>query len=100
MRFHTTTNLTADEIHEIGKVEVAKIEERYKRDVLAPLSYPPDDMKSFVESVQKDPKFYKTKPEDLIAHYRIECDKISKALPNFFNEFPRSKLEIVQVGIT
>ena len=36
---NTSTNLCADEIHSIGLIEVAKIEERYKKDVLLPLGF-------------------------------------------------------------
>lgn len=37
LKFHTTTNLTPDEVHAIGLEEVAKIEARYKNEVLIPL---------------------------------------------------------------
>jgi len=50
LKYHTTTNLTADEIHSIGLIEVAKIEERYKKEVLLPLGF--DTFEAFINFVK------------------------------------------------
>jgi uncharacterized protein (DUF885 family) len=97
LKFHTTTTLTANEIHEIGLQEVAKIEARYVKDVLLPLGYPSEDLKRFIETVNHDPQFYKATADELLDHYRMICERISKVLPDYFSEFPRSQLEIVKV---
>ncbi len=101
LRYHTTTRMTADEIHKIGLEQVARIEERYRRDVLEPLGYSadPGDFKktfaAFVETVRTDKSHCYDTAAELLDGYKSLCASIEKELPRFFNCFPKSKLEIV-----
>lgn len=88
-RYHTTTTLTADQIHQIGIEEVAAIEEKYKQDVLIPLGFDENDFASFVEHANADPQFYVASTETLLAHYQAACDEIHLIMPTFFNEIPK-----------
>ena len=94
LKCHTTTDLTADEVHEIGLKEVATIEARYINDVLLPLGFEPDQFSKFVEFVRHDPQFYVPTAEALLDVYRTTCKKIEGLMPQYFNEIPRSPLEI------
>lgn len=94
LKCHTTTDLTADEVHEIGLKEVANIEARYVNDVLLPLGFEPDKFAEFVEFVRHDPQFYVPTAEALLDVYRTTCKKIEGLMPQYFNEIPRSPLQI------
>jgi uncharacterized protein (DUF885 family) len=93
-RYHTTTNLTADEIHNIGLSEVARIEARYRDDVLIPLGYDPDDFKGFVNEMKVNPQFYVSSSAQLLKLYEDTCAQIAAKMPDYFGEIPRSPLAI------
>ena len=101
-RFHTTTDLSPEEVHQIGLAEVAKIEGRYRSEVLLPLGFgaSAEEFIRFVEFVRHDPQFYVSTPDQLLDVYRKTCDEISAIMPRYFNEIPRTPLEITskQVG--
>ncbi len=94
LQFHTTTAMTAQEVHSVGLAEVARIEARYRADVMVPLGLP-DDFPAFVASVRVDPRFYVSSDQALLDVYRGICDNIRTRLPAMFSEFPSSPLEIV-----
>jgi uncharacterized protein (DUF885 family) len=94
LKYHTTTDLTSDEVHNIGLSEVAKIEQRYKEEVLKPLGFKSDDFAGFVEHARTDPKFYVKTSEELLEIYRKQCNLIHEVMPKFFNKTPRSPMEI------
>ena len=73
-KWHTTTDLTPAEIHQIGVNEVAVIESRIKNDVLVPLGF--SSFSEFVEHVKTEPSFYKNSTEELLNVYRQITDKI------------------------
>jgi uncharacterized protein (DUF885 family) len=51
LKYHTTTNLTAEEIHEIGLQQVAIIENRYYTEILPKLGYAPNEFELFINNV-------------------------------------------------
>ena len=94
LRFHTTTTLNADEIHEIGLKEVSAIESRYKNDVMIPLGFDPEDFPAFIAHTKGTKEYFVSSTEALLDHYRAACAAIEKVLPKYFAEFPRSPLMI------
>lgn len=94
LKYHTTTSLTAQEIHEIGLKEVAKIEGRYRNEVLIPLGFDPDDFPYFSEHAKTSSQFYVKNSDALLEVYRKQVAVINDKMPSFFNEIPRSPLEI------
>ena len=87
--------MTPNEVHTLGRAEVARIEARYQNDVLKPLGFK-GSFADFVAECQ-DPSsgHYYTDPDELLQGYRDLCDDIRKELPRFFDEFPESPLEVV-----
>lgn len=83
----TTTNLTPQEIHELGKKEVARIEEEMTA-VRKALGFK-GDKKAFGEFLRKDPRFYYQSGDELLAGYRDICKRIDPELPRFFGRLPR-----------
>lgn len=99
LRYHTSTDMSPDAIHLDGLTEVARIEKRYVDDVLTPLGYKPDEFEKFVEFVRTDKQFYVSSSAELLSKYKEMCAKISKILPDYFNEIPTSPLDIVEKSV-
>lgn len=86
LKSFTTTDLTAEEIHEIGKKEVARIFSEIQ-EVMKETGF--DDYDKFLDHLRTNPDFYFTKEEDLLMFYRDLCKRIDKELPPFFKVLPR-----------
>lgn len=87
-RVQTTTNLSPKEIHEIGKREVARIR-REMEEVIKRLAFK-GSFEQFLTHLRTDPRFYYTRPEDLLTGYRDICKRIDLELPKLFAELPRN----------
>jgi len=110
LRYHTTTNMTADEIHAVGLSEIARIEKRYRDDVLIPLGYLDDSsaagdsssqifrtaFETFVATSKEDSSQYYETKEALLEGYNVLCGEIRHKLPEYFESMPSSPLEIVE----
>src|SRR5205085_1002585 len=51
----------------------------------------------FQNSLRSDPRFYYTKPEDLVAGYRDLAKRVDFELPRFFAELPRNSYGIREI---
>jgi uncharacterized protein (DUF885 family) len=93
VRWHTTTDLTPDEIHEIGLREVARIRSEMDQ-VRARVGFK-GTLPEFLNFVATDPQFtpFKTEEEVLEAYRAIE-GRILAQVPKFFGHVPRTKFEI------
>ena len=94
LEYHTTTSLTADEIHALGLSEVARIEARYRDEVLKPMGFDQNDFSGFVQHARSHPAYYVTTAEQLLDRYREICDRIAQIMPTYFADIPKSPLEI------
>ncbi len=93
VRSSTTTNITAEEVFELGLREVARVRkemERLKNDVGFK-----GDLKAFFHYMSNDPKFFpfKTDEEVVAAYYKI-YDRIKPHLSKQFNLVPKTAFEI------
>jgi uncharacterized protein (DUF885 family) len=88
----TTTNLTPEEIHEIGLREVQRIE----GDMLAiAKSQGYNDLKSFNAAVEKNPDLRPKTSDDIVNAYRKYEDQMYAELPKLFGRLPKAKLTVV-----
>jgi len=94
LRFHTTTTKSAQEIHDLGLQEVARIEKRFQVDVLDKLEFK-GSFTEFAQSLKSDPKWFFKTEEELLDGYKQLVAKIEEKLPKFFGKIPKQKLEIV-----
>ena len=90
----TTTNLTPEEIHEIGLAQVKEIEGRML-EVAHELGYP--DLKSFYAAVKNDPKLRPHSREEVLDLYRKHIDEMYTKLPQMFDRLPKGKLEVMPI---
>lgn len=93
VRSSTTTNITAEEVFELGLREVARVRkemERLKNEVGFK-----GDLKAFFKYMSSDPKFFpfKTDEEVVAAYYKI-YDRIKPHLSKQFNLVPKTAFEI------
>lgn len=89
---HTTTTMTADEIHRTGVAEVARIRAEMEQ-VRAEVGFA-GDLKAFFEHVRTDPRYYYTTPEALIARFEAIEAKIWPAIPRLFHRRPKAPFEV------
>ena len=93
-RHSTTTNLTPEEIHQIGLREVARIES----DMLAIAKrFGFNDLKSFNAAVDKNPDLRPKSGDQILTIYRGYIDQMYAQLPKLFGRLPKAKLEVVPV---
>lgn len=86
VRQETTTNLTPEQIHQIGLDEVARI--GGLMDALAvKAGYP--TRAAFVARLRTDPAYYATTPEALLAAAARVAKTIDGKLPGYFHRLPR-----------
>jgi len=71
IRRHTTTNLTAKEIHEIGVKEVARIRKEMEG-IIQKVGFK-GSFQEFLTFLRTDPRFYYTNAEDLVARLAISA---------------------------
>jgi uncharacterized protein (DUF885 family) len=90
----TTTNLTPEEIHQIGLAQVKEIEGRMLG-VAHQLGYP--DLKSFYAAVKNNPKLHPKSREEILDLYRKHIDEMYAKLPQMFDHLPKGKLEVMPI---
>ncbi len=94
-RYHTTTNLTPDEIHEIGLREVAKIRAEMEG-IIEQVGWE-GDFNSFLQYLRTDPRFYYETGEELLQAYRAMSKEIDAYMPTLFNKLPRAPYGVIPI---
>jgi uncharacterized protein (DUF885 family) len=87
IRWQTTTNLTPQQIHEIGLREVQRIRGEMSK-VIATAEFK-GTFHEFTEFLRNDPRFYYDDADDLVNGYRIIAKKIDPELAHEFAKLPR-----------
>jgi uncharacterized protein (DUF885 family) len=92
VRHQTTTNLTADQIHELGVKSVAQIEEQM---LAIAKSQGFSDLKSFNAHIRQNASLHAKSGQQLLDLYTKYRDQMYTKLPDLFRRRPKSKLEVV-----
>lgn len=87
-RYYTTTDLTADEIHNIGLQEVARIRADMQK-VVDSVEFD-GDINDFIQFLRTDEQFYAKTPLELIKHASYYAKQMDAQLPKLFNKLPRT----------
>jgi uncharacterized protein (DUF885 family) len=88
----TTTELTPDQIHQIGLKQIAEIEAEMIA-VAHKLGY--KDLPSLNEAIKKDRKFYATSGQQLFDLYSKYTDQMRPKLPTLFGRLPKNELIVI-----
>jgi len=94
IRHQTTTDFTADQIHQLGLKSVAEIENQM---LVIAKAQGFSDLKAFNDHIRQDPKLHAKSGQqlfDLYAHYR---DQMYAKLPELFGRLPKNKLDVVKM---
>ncbi|MGK0373630.1 MAG: hypothetical protein ACJA2E_000097 [Arenicella sp.] len=92
IRYHTTTDYTAEQIHQLGLDEVARI--RAEMDSLIEEIGFKGDFKAFIQFLRTDPQFYTTDVRDMIEKASYITRKMAAQLPKWFGLLPRNTFDI------
>ena len=94
-RYFTTTNLTPDEIHNLGLREIERIRSEME-DIIKKVEWE-GDFDSFLNYLRTSPRFYYDNPEDLFNAYLIMSKTIDPLLPKIFKTFPRAPYGVIPI---
>ena len=87
----TSTHMTADEIHQLGLSEIARIEAEMlaiaKKEGFA-------DLESFRASLHNNPKYTPTSAEQILDDFRHDIAQMEPKLPQLFGLLPKSPVTV------
>jgi uncharacterized protein (DUF885 family) len=90
----TTTDLSPEEIHQIGLAQVKDIEARMVQ-VANQLGY--KDLKTFSASLQTNPKVHVHSRQEILDLYQKYTDQMYLKLPSMFGRLPKARLQILPI---
>jgi len=94
-KHYTTTDLTPDEIHDIGLREIQRIRAEME-EIIDSVNWD-GDFDSFLDYLRTSPRFYYDNPDDLFNAYLIMSKTIDPLLPKLFNVFPRAPYGVIPI---
>ena len=95
INYYTTSTYSPEEIHTIGKQEVARIK-KAMLDIMKEVQFK-GDFKAFLRYLRTDPQFYATSPKALLTKAREISKRLDAQLPRFFKTLPRQPYGIAPV---
>ena len=96
INFYTTsTQYTAEDIHQIGLKEVARIKAEMEK-VIEDLGFE-GSFADFLQFLRTDPQFYAKTPKELLMIARDISKRIDAQLPRFFKTLPRKPYGVAPV---
>lgn len=87
VRDYTTTELTPEEVHQIGLDEVERI--RGEMEAIIDRVGFPGSFDEFLTFLRTDERFYYEDPDELLEAYRAMAKRIDPLLPQLFGRIPR-----------
>ena len=96
INYYTTSTLyTADEIHQIGLKEVARIKEEMIK-IIQDLNFK-GSFNDFFKFLRTDDQFYAKTPKELLMYARDISKRADEQLPRFFKTLPRKPYGVAPV---
>lgn len=94
LKFHTSTNMTVNDIHELGLAEVDRIESEMRL-IVEELGYDNLTLQQFTEMIRNDPNNYYDTPEALLDGFKdILENRVNPQLLTLFLDTPEAELII------
>jgi uncharacterized protein (DUF885 family) len=91
----TTTSMSADEIHQIGVSEMAKIRAEML-DVIKQTGFE-GDLPAFLQFLRTDSRFYAKTPEELLMRSAWVAKKFDAKVGQYFGYLPRRRFAVIPV---
>jgi uncharacterized protein (DUF885 family) len=95
VRYFTTTNMTAQQVHQLGVAEVARIRAEMEQ-VIAKTGFE-GSFAEFVAFLRSDPQFYAKSSLELLKEASYIAKKADAQLPKFFKVLPRTPYGVAPV---
>lgn len=99
-RLHTTTNLTPEEIHQLGLAEVARIETEMDT-ILRSQGYSEGSIGQRMTALGNEPRFVYPKTEEgraqCLADFQTIIDEITTGSAKAFSSMPKTRVEVRRV---
>lgn len=95
INYHTTTQLTPDEIHNIGLKEVARNKAEMDK-VIQEVKFK-GSFAEFLTFLRTDPQFYYQTPEALLEAYQAISKRLDPQLPKLFGKLPRMPYGVIPI---
>jgi len=92
IEFYTTTDMSAEEIHQIGLDEVKRIRGEMQ-EIIKQVGFK-GDFKAFIEFLRTDEQFYTDTERDLLEKASFIARKMAAQLPKWFSILPRQTFDI------
>ena len=92
IKYYTTTDYSADEIHQLGLSEVARI--RSEMDALIKSIEFQGSFEEFLDFLRTNPQFYTNTARDMIEKASFITRKMAAQLPKWFGLLPRATFDI------
>jgi uncharacterized protein (DUF885 family) len=90
----TTSNLSPEEIHQLGLREVTRIEGKML-EIAKKLGH--EDVKSLNAAIEANPKLRAQSRQQILDLYKQYIDQMYTKLPQLFGRLPKAKVEVVAV---
>jgi uncharacterized protein (DUF885 family) len=87
VRYHTTRDVTPEQVHQVGLAEVARI--RAEMDAVIAETGFDGSFAEFLHYLRTDPKFYAQSEDELLKHAAWLAKRADDAMPRFFRHLPR-----------
>jgi len=94
-QYHTTTDLSPEEIHEIGKREVARISSEIKN-IIQKIGFN-GSIREFTVYVNEKKELYPESREEILNGYRTILCHMDEKLPDYFGRLPRAGYDIKEI---
>jgi uncharacterized protein (DUF885 family) len=92
LRYFTTTTKTAQEIHEIGLAQVAKLADEYR--ALGPEVVGTDDLQQIFEAMRTDPKLHFEHGDELVEQSQVALARAEAAMADWFEVVPQARCAV------
>ncbi len=100
LRSFTTTQMTAEEIHQLGLSEVARIQGEMKS-ILQGQGYDPSDFAATMQALNREPRFLYPENDEgraqILADYQKILDEIDAGMDPFFSLRPKAGVKVERV---
>jgi uncharacterized protein (DUF885 family) len=97
LHLHSTTDLTPEEVHQIGLAEVAHQEENIRK-VLKEMGLPLDDIGAQFKTLMADPQYHyppgEGRREVVLQDYQAILDEVNERLPELFTYGALDEIEV------
>ena len=95
VRHYTTTDLTPEEIHEIGKLQLAGSKAQMRK-ITNAYAYT-GRLSDFMQAMRDNPRYYYDNAQDLMTGFREICRAMDKKLPELFGRLPKQWYDLREI---